>query len=159
MKLPHVVVLSIIGMAVTSLSVLVFTSRRQVSTHDTLTSNESEAVVEPSTSPVPQPRLTLTTEPSATASSLAPQASVFGKPMPSQIGQMLREYKDHALLVLFAPNEPCTFFVDGKPVIGSEVSNLYVSVGVHVIRCERSNGRVNEQRVDVVPDARNPVFF
>jgi hypothetical protein len=172
MKLSHVVILSLIGMLVTSLSVLVFTSPRQAP-QDALTSNESEPAVDPSSNPVPPPKsnkqeptaepsttpLQSTPEPEATASNITYRASRFAKPIPSQVMEELSKYKNREILELSAPNEPCKFFVDGERVVGSEFANLFVVVGVHVVRCERSNGRVREQRVDVRPNVRTTVTF
>lgn len=84
---------------------------------------------------------------------------MFVEPVPSQVMDELRKYKNRAHLELSAPNEPCTFFVDGERAIGFTVANLFVPVGVHVVRCERSNGRVHEQRVDVLPEVRTTVSF
>lgn len=149
MKLPHVIVLSIIGMLVASLSVLVFTSPRQASQND-LTSNELEAVVEPSTTPIPRPRLMLTTELETTPSTQAPRTN--SKP------QEVTEQRV-GWLQLTAVNEPCSFFVDGKPVQLKNDVPLFVRVGPHKIKCVHPNGDTLEKRIDVVDEAINPVFF
>lgn len=150
MKLSHVIVLSIIGMLVASLSVLVFTSPRQVSPRDALTSNESEAVVEPSTSPVPQPRLTLTTEPETTASTDVPRTNS----KPHEVTE-----RRVGWLQLTAVSEPCSFFVDGKPVKLENDVPLFVRVGPHKVKCVHPNGDTIEKRIEVVDEAINPVFF
>jgi hypothetical protein len=148
MKLPHVVVLSIIGMLVASLSVLVFTSPRRTSSEVDLTSNETEPVVELSASPAP--KLTLVLEPVTTASSIFPRTNSTGQAAVEKRGGF-------GSLQLTATDGPCSFFVDGKPVTND--APLMVRIGPHKVRCERPNGDAIEKRVEVVEEAINPVFF
>lgn len=138
MKLPHVIVLSIIGMLVTSLSVLVFTARRQVPPQDALTSNESEAVVEPSTSPVPRPKLTLTTEPNATSSNVVPWTNS------SQNARSDTETKQESRgwLQLTKVSEPCSFTMCGRdePCVGDfRLLSRHAEPETLTI-CKRANG-------------------
>lgn len=142
MKLPHVVVLSVIGMAVTSLSVLVFTSPRRAA-QDNLTSNETEPSIVASVSPTP--RLSLVLETDTTPSSVPRRIRAKGKEQ--RLGSV------H----LTSTGEPCSFFIDGKPV--KDDVPLAVPVGPHKVRCERPNGDAIEKRVEVVEEAINPVFF
>lgn len=154
MKLSHVVVLSIIGMLTTSLSVLVFTSPRQIS-QDALTSNEMETT--PYEVPLSTiPKQTLTVEPPLAVTSTIPNPN---EPPQLKRAKQQATAPETAELLLFAPNEPCTFYVDGKYVQGSEAVSLFASLGEHVVRCERPNGRSVVQRVSVGSEARNPYFF
>ena len=148
MKLPHVIVLSIIGMLVASLSVLVFTSPRRTSSEVDLTSNETEPVVELSASPAP--KLTLVLEPVTTASSIVPRTNSTERAAVEKRGGF-------GSLQLTATDGPCSFFVDGKPVAND--APLMVRIGSHKVRCERPNGDAIEKRVEVVEEAINPVFF
>jgi hypothetical protein len=147
MKLPHVIVLSIIGMVVASLSVFVFTSPRQTSSEVDLTSDETETVVELSASPAP--KLSLVLEPEATASSIVPRTNSTEQAADEEFGS----------LQLIAVDEPCSFFIDGKPVKIENNVPLMVRIGPHKVRCERPNGDTVEKGIEVVEETINPVFF
>ena len=165
MKLTHVVILSIIGMLTTSLSVLVFMPRRQATSQDDLTSNE----VEPTSSPVPStvpkpssvPNSPILPEPNSTGSVPVHIASAFDKLPPPQMIEIIREYKDTAVVVLLAPNEPCVFFVDGRSVslLSSERAHLLLPIGGHEVICERSNGQKITQKIHVSQDTKNQLTF
>jgi hypothetical protein len=150
MKLPHVIALSIIGMLVTSLSVLVLTSSRGASSAVDLTSNELEPVVELSATPTP--KLTLTLEPVTTASSVVPRTN-------STEQAAIERREAFGSLQLTAVDKPCSFFIDGKPIKVENEVPLMVRIGSHKVRCERPNGDAIEKRVEVVEEAINPVFF
>jgi hypothetical protein len=154
MKLSHVIVLSIIGMIVASLSVLAFTSPRGASSDVDLTSNEMEPSIVASVSTTP--RLSLVLEPDAIASSNVPRANPTGQTASSAAYENREAFGS---LQLTAVEEPCSFSIDGKPVKIENDVPLMVRTGRHKVTCERPNGDVIETQVDVVEDAINPVFF
>lgn len=153
MKLSHVVIFSIIGMGVTSLSVLVLTSSRQASSDD-LTSNEPELRLAHSTSTTP--RLSLILEPDTAASIRIPRTNPAVHAAP---GAAYENRETFAPLQLTAVDEPCSFSIDGKPVTVEKNVPLMVRIGPHKVKCERPNGDVTETLVEVVEEQINPVSF
>jgi hypothetical protein len=152
MKLPHVVILSIIGMLTTSLSVLVFTSPQQVS-QDALTSNQLDSMVAPTASSLP--RLTLKVEPEATVSSPLPTTT---PKTPTADHTANAKHEATGSLFLFAVEKPCAFVLDGKPVVqGNEP--LFVPLGPHKVRCERQSGDTIEREIDVSEETINTELF
>lgn len=153
MKLVHLVTFSIIGMGVTSLSVLVFTSPQQASSDD-LTSNESAVhFAKPAST---TPRLSLILEPDTAASITTPRTNSSVDAAPSDA---YGNRETRGPLQLSAVDEPCSFSIDGKPVTVDNNVPLMVRIGPHKVKCERPNGDVSETLVEVVEEQITPVAF
>lgn len=166
MKLPHVIVLSLIGMLTTSLSVLVFTSPRQPP-QDTLTSNETDSSIIPSASPTP--RLSLSVEPVLTVPSVslsAPIAPIQRDSPTTPTAQRRRSVFETlgnnspnlGKLQLVTASNPCMFFVDGEPVMLAKSVILPVFPGAYAVKCQHAD-RTIEQGANVVAGQTTLVSF
>lgn len=149
MKLSNVIVLSIIGMLVTSLSVLMFTTTRQVPPDD-LTSNELAIEQKPTT------KLNLILEPDTVASVVIPQTNPPGQTAPSAAYDGDEKF---GTLQITTEDEPCSFSIDGKPVSVESSLPMMVRIGSHKVKCERPNGDIIETQVDIAEGVLSPVSF
>lgn len=159
MKLPHVIVLSIIGMLVTSLSVLVFTARRQVPPQDALTPNEVEPV--PNEAPVasiPKPNVSVEPPSSIALPASAPEPSPLDS-MPPELRKLIGSGKAQPFLRLMSATELCDYYVDAKNVGFGGIVLLGAPIGRHVVQCHRPNGEVLIKSIDVVEGRINTVTF
>lgn len=160
MKLPHVVVFSVLGMSLSSFSVLLFTSSRRASNDaltsndDTLTSNEEDSLVVPTAST--PPRLTLKVEPDATVSSPFPTTT-----RETQLADYTANAKHEPTgsLFLIAVEQPCAFVLDGKPIEAQGDAPLFVRLGPHKVRCERQGGDTIERQIEVIEEGINTELF